>query len=144
MPLPMVNHHRSIFPLPNGQSAHKDHLDELWSSPSQKAVPYCKPLGERLWIDLVAFASAFIDMVLSYLGGLRGFFLRKHALRQCSTWILEHQEASGDWAGIFPPMHVGLLALILEGHSLSDSCVVRGLQAVERFVWQDKRGIRFL
>ena len=39
-------------------------------------------------------------------------------------------------------MHVGLLALILEGHSLSDSCVVRGWEAVERFVWQDKRGKR--
>ena len=142
VPLLMVSHHRPIFPLPNGQSAHNHYLDELWSSPSQKAVPYCKPLRELLWIDLVAFAFAFIDMVLSYLGGLRGFFLRKHALRQCSAWILEHQEASGDWAGIFPAMHVGLLALILEGHSLNDSCVVRGLEAVERFVWQDKRGKR--
>nr|ANM86693.1 putative squalene cyclase [Cladonia uncialis subsp. uncialis]AUW31003.1 putative squalene-hopene cyclase [Cladonia uncialis subsp. uncialis] len=142
VPLLMVCHHRPIFPLPNGQSAHNDYLDELWSSPTQKAVPYRKALRELLWIDLVAFAFAFMDMVLSYLDGLRGFFLREHALRQCSTWILEHQEASGDWAGIFPPMHVGLLALILEGRSLSDSCVVRGLEAVERFVWQDKRGKR--
>ena len=142
VPLLMVSHHRPIFRLSNGQSAHNDYLDELWSSPTQKAVPYRKALRELLWIDLVAFAFAFIDMVLSYLDGLRGFFLREHALRQCSTWILEHQEASGDWAGIFPPMHVGLLALILEGHSLSDSCVVRGLEAVERFVWQDKRGKR--
>ena len=39
-------------------------------------------------------------------------------------------------------MHVGLLALILEGHSLNDSRVVRGLEAVERFVWQDERGKR--
>ena len=39
-------------------------------------------------------------------------------------------------------MHVGLLALVLGGLSLSNSCVVRGLEAVERFVWQNKRGKR--
>ena len=142
VPLLIVSHHQPIFPLPNGKAAHNNYLDELWTSSCQKAVPYCKPLRELLWIDLIAFAFAFIDMVLSFLGGLRGFFLRKYALRQCYAWILEHQEASGDWAGIFPPMHVGLLALILEGHSLRDSCVVRGLEAVERFAWQDERGKR--
>ena len=86
----MVSHHRPIFPLPNGRSAHNNYLDELWTSPGQKAVPYCKPLRELLWVDLVAFAFAFINMVLSYLGGLRGFFLRKYALRQCYAWIIEH------------------------------------------------------
>ena len=135
VPLLIVSHHRPIFPLPNGQSTHNDYLDELWGSPSQKAVPYCKPLLELLCIDLVAFAFASSDMVLSYLGGHRGFFLRKYALRKCDAWILEHQEASGDWAEIFPPMHVGLLALVLEGHSPSDSCVVRNLEAVDCFVW---------
>ena len=141
-PLLIVSHHRPIFPLLNGQSTHNDYLDELWSPPSQRSVPFCKPLGELSWIDLVALAFAFIDMVRSYLSGLRGSFLRKHAMRQCSAWILEHQEASGDWVGIFSPMHIGLLALILEGHSLSDSCVVRSLEAVERFVWKDKHGRR--
>ena len=128
--------------MPNDKAAQNDYLDELWTSSSEKAVPYCKPLRELLWKDLVAFIFAFMDMVLSWLGGLRGFFLRRYSLWQCYAWILEHQEPSGDWAGIFPPMHVGLLALILEGHSLSDGCVVRGLEAVERFVWQDERGKR--
>lgn len=57
-------------------------------------------------------------------------------------WILEHQEDAGDWAGIFPPMHIGFLALTLEGYTLNDPPVHRGLAAVERFAWQDKDGKR--
>ena len=142
VPLLILSHHRPVFPLPNGKHANNEYLDELWVCPGEKAVPYAKPLRELWWIDLIAFIFALIDIILSYLGGLRRFFLRKYAIRQCLAWISEHQEVAGDWAGIFPPMHVGLLALTLEGYALSDSCVVRGLEAVERFVWRDGRGKR--
>lgn len=37
-------------------------------------------------------------------------------------------------------MHVGLLALSLEGFSLTDSCIIPSLEAVERFAWQDQEG----
>ena len=142
IPLLIVSHHRPIFPLPNGKSATNDFLDELWCSPDRKSVPYAKPLGALWEADVVGFTFAAIDKVLSYMNGLRWFFLRGYARRQCVKWILDHQEASGDWAGIFPPMHVGLLALTLEGFSLKDSCVVRGIEAVERFAWQDEGGKR--
>ena len=142
IPLLIVSHHRPVFALPNGKSAENHFLDELWLSPRNKSVPYAKPLRALWEVDVVGFAFAAIDKVLSYFSGLRPFFLRGHARRQCVQWILDHQEASGDWAGIFPPMHVGLLALILEGYSLSDSCVARGMEAVERFAWQDEGGKR--
>jgi squalene-hopene/tetraprenyl-beta-curcumene cyclase len=39
-------------------------------------------------------------------------------------------------------MHTGVIALCLEGYALDDIPVKRGLQAIERFSWSDKRGKR--
>ena len=57
VPLLIVSHHQPIFSLPNDKAAQNDYLDELWTSSSEKAVPYCKSLRELLWIDFVAFFS---------------------------------------------------------------------------------------
>ena len=141
VPLLILCHHRPIFPLPNGNSAPNDYLDELWYEP-QKNVPYSKPLYELLRTDGVALSFAVVDKVLSYVNGLRSFLFRTRARRLCIEWILEHQEISGDWAGIFPPMHIGLLALFLEGYNIEDNCFQRGLGAIERFAWQDGGGKR--
>lgn len=142
IPLLIISHHRPIFELPNRKAASNDFLDELWFDPVEKAVPYAKPFWDLWRTDSVALAFTAIDKLLYQLGGLRSFPLRGYARRRCVDWILEHQEASGDWAGIFPPMHVGLLALKLEGYDLNDSPILRGLEAVERFTWQDKAGKR--
>ncbi len=114
IPLLIISHHRPIFELPNRKAASNDFLDELWFDPVEKAVPYAKPFWDLWRTDSVALAFTAIDKLLYQLGGLRSFPLRGYARRRCVDWILEHQEASGDWAGIFPPMHVGLLALKLE------------------------------
>lgn len=140
IPLLILSHHQPIFELPNGKSASNNFLDELWCNPTDKAVPYTKPIMDTLKTDRIALLFTIIDKLIYQLGGLRYFPLRGYARRQCVNWILEHQEAAGDWAGIFPPMHVGLLALRLEGFSMTDSCIVRGLEAVERFAWQDNEG----
>lgn len=142
IPLLIISHHRPIFKLPNGKSASNNFLDELWCDPVEKAVPYAKPLWDLWRTDIVALTFTAMDKILHQLGGLRSFPLRGYARRRCVNWILEHQEASGDWAGIFPPMYLGLLALKLEGYDLSDSPIHRGLEAVERFAWQDKAGKR--
>ena len=137
IPLLILSHHRPIYNLPNGRSADNDFLDELWLNPIMEAVPYTTPIANTLKTDIVAMMFTIVDKVIYQLGGLRYFPLRDYARRKCVEWILEHQEATGDWAGIFPPIHVGLLALSLEGFSLTDSCIIRGLEAVERFAWQD-------
>lgn len=103
-------------------------------------VPYTEPLANTVKNDKVALFFTIIDKVIYQLGGFRYFPFRGYARCQCVKWILEHQEVAGDWAEIFPPMYVGLLALRLEGFSMTDSCVTRGLQAVERFAWQEKEG----
>ena len=140
IPLLILSHHRPVYNLPNGKSADNEFLDELWLNPVNKAVAYTAPIVDILKTDKVAILFTVIDKVISQLGGFRCFPLRDYARRQCVKWILEHQEAAGDWAGIFPPMHASLLALKLEGFSMTNSCIVRGLEAVERFAWEDKEG----
>lgn len=60
--------------------------------------------------------------------------LRSQGLQAAEKWILERQEASGDWGGIIPAMLNSLLALRCLGYNLSDPIVQRGLAAVDRFV----------
>ena len=140
VPLLILCHHRPIYSLPGGRS---DFLDELWyCSPAHSILPYAPPLWEIWNNDVVTFAFALVDKALYLLGGLRRAPTRTYARRKCMEWILEHQEDSGDWAGIFPPMPFGLLALTLEGYKVEDSPVRRGLEALERFAWQDEGGKR--
>lgn len=140
VPLLVLCHHRPIYSLPGKNS---DFLDELWCCNAAHSIdPYAPPLWEIWKNDLVTFAFALVDKALYLVGGLRRAPTRTYARRKCMEWILEHQEESGDWAGIFPPMPFGLLALTLEGYKLEDSPVRRGLEALERFAWQDKKGKR--
>lgn len=142
VPLLIICHHRPLYPLPNGLSAQNDFLDELWTDPTDKTVPCSPPLAELWKNDLFGFVFAVIDKVLHALGGLRYFPLRGYARRKCVKWILERQEDAGDWAGILPPMHLNIQALVLEGVNLEDMRIQRALQAIERFSWQDERGKR--
>ncbi|KAL5325582.1 hypothetical protein ACEPPN_006710 [Leptodophora sp. 'Broadleaf-Isolate-01'] len=142
IPMLVMSHHQPVYALPNMKSSTNDFLDELWCNAAEKMVPYCLPLTELWKTDTTSFVFAAVDKVLHRLGGLRKFPTRDYARRKCIDWILAHQEKSGDWAGIFPPMQCGILALTLEGFSLDDPCVSRGLEAIERFAWHDERGKR--
>ena len=68
--------------------------------------------------------------------------VRKKALKRIERWILEHQEPTGDWGGIQPPMVNSILALRCLGRSLDDPAIRKGLQALERFTIEDDRQLR--
>ncbi|KNG85063.1 prenyltransferase and squalene oxidase repeat protein [Aspergillus nomiae NRRL 13137] len=138
VPLLIIAHHRPLYPLPNGLHQQNPFLDELWLDPATKPLPY----GSSDPTDPVSFFFTILDKALSYLGGLRRFPTRGYARRRCIQWILQHQEKTGDWAGIIPPMHTGIKALLLEGYKLHDERIQLGLAAIERFTWADKRGKR--
>ena len=143
VPLLIICHHRPIYALPNGRSAQNDFLDELWyCSPAHSYIPYTPPLWDVWNTSVVKLGFAVVDKILYLFGGLRVSPTRNHARKKCVEWILEHQEPSGDWAGIFPPMQLSPLALALEGYGLADSPVSRGLEAMERFAVQDESGKR--
>jgi squalene-hopene/tetraprenyl-beta-curcumene cyclase len=68
--------------------------------------------------------------------------LRDRAIRAAETWILDHQEHSGDWGGIQPPMVYCILALHYLGYPLSHPVMTKGLKAIEDFCLEDEQGRR--
>jgi squalene-hopene/tetraprenyl-beta-curcumene cyclase len=147
VPLLVLFHHRPLFALPNGKSATNDWLDHLWRDPTDKHVPYTEPLLRIVARHGLAWKSAFsaIDIALRRYGKLRRWpfhGLSARAADACISWMLEHQEKSGDWAGIFPPMVNGVLALFAHGYPLDADPMVRALEAIERFTLEDAGGVR--
>jgi squalene-hopene/tetraprenyl-beta-curcumene cyclase len=59
--------------------------------------------------------------------------LREEGLKAAEKWVLERQEATGDWGGIIPAMLNSLLALRCLDYDVNDPIVERGLQSVDRF-----------
>ena len=59
--------------------------------------------------------------------------LREEGLKAAEKWVLERQEATGDWGGIIPAMLNSLLALRCLDYDVDDPVVERGLQSVDRF-----------
>jgi squalene-hopene/tetraprenyl-beta-curcumene cyclase len=58
---------------------------------------------------------------------------REEGIQAAEKWILERQEATGDWGGIIPAMLNSLLALRCLDYDANDPIVYRGLQAVDNF-----------
>jgi squalene-hopene/tetraprenyl-beta-curcumene cyclase len=58
---------------------------------------------------------------------------RQRAIEAAERWIIERQDAPGDWAGIIPAMLNSLLAFHALGYSVHHPYVKRGLEAIDRF-----------
>jgi squalene-hopene/tetraprenyl-beta-curcumene cyclase len=59
---------------------------------------------------------------------------RRQVLKKAEAWILSHQEDEGDFAGIQPAMLNSLLALHLLGYARDHPAMVKGMEAVDRFL----------
>ena len=57
----------------------------------------------------------------------------KRAMKKTETWILEHQDESGDWGGIQPAMVNSILALAMLGYDVNSEPIKKGLEALKRF-----------
>jgi squalene-hopene/tetraprenyl-beta-curcumene cyclase len=148
VPLFIIFHHKPVFALPDGQNANNDWLDHLWKNPREKNLPYCAPIVDTLMSSGLSWRSFFTgaDWLLRAYEGVSGKNvprkIREYAVKKCEEWVLQHQEKSGDWAGIFPPMLNGCLALYLNGYSLQSDPLRLGLEAIERFAIEDEDGFR--
>ncbi len=123
VPLLIVLDRKPVFPVRPGVT-----LEEL----------YREPPGERRYELPPTHAWTDVFLVLDglfKLGERLDFVpLRTAGLQAAEKWILEHQEATGDWGGIIPAMLNSLLALrCLDYHPQAPE-VHRGLAAVDRFV----------
>ncbi len=81
------------------------------------------------WTDLFII----LDDAFKLAESLNLMPLREEGIKAAEKWILERQEATGDWGGIIPAMLNSMLALRSLNYDVNDPIVVRGLQAVDNF-----------
>jgi squalene-hopene/tetraprenyl-beta-curcumene cyclase len=67
---------------------------------------------------------------------------RKRGLARAQRWILERQEATGDWGGIIPAMLNSMLALRALDYRIDDPEVVRGFAAIDTFTITERGAYR--
>ena len=67
---------------------------------------------------------------------------REEGIAAAEKWVLERQEATGDWGGIIPAMLNSLLALRTLNYDVSDPIVQRGLSAVDNFAIETEDSYR--
>ncbi|NET70200.1 MAG: squalene--hopene cyclase, partial [Sphaerospermopsis sp. SIO1G2] len=58
---------------------------------------------------------------------------REEGIKAAEKWIIERQEATGDWGGIIPAMLNSLLALKCLNYDANDPIVSRGLKSIDHF-----------
>jgi squalene-hopene/tetraprenyl-beta-curcumene cyclase len=102
-------------------------LDELYLEGSHRAKYELPRKGD--WTD----AFVWLDQVFKISEELNLTPFRLEGLAAAEKWILERQEATGDWAGIIPAMLNSLLAMRALQYDVNDPVVSRGLAALDRF-----------
>ncbi len=102
-------------------------LDELYTEGANQ-VQYELPRNGD-WTDL--FIT--LDQGFKLLENLNLVPLREEGIKAAEKWILERQEATGDWGGIIPAMLNSLLALRCLNYDVSDPIIERGLKAIDNF-----------
>ncbi len=122
-------------------------VDELYIEPEDKldlAFPVPLPVddswilkpSQRIDLSWVAWEHVFIALnkgVSVYEARSPVKPLRKFCIEKAKQWILSHQEESGDWGGIQPPMLNSIMALHGLGMPIDAEPIQRGLKALERF-----------
>ena len=67
---------------------------------------------------------------------------REEGIKAAEKWVLERQEATGDWGGIIPAMLNSMLALRCLGYDPNDPIIERGLQAIDNFAIETEDSYR--
>ncbi|KAB8315101.1 squalene--hopene cyclase [Tolypothrix campylonemoides VB511288] len=102
-------------------------LDELYAEGVEQVRYELPRKGD--WTDL--FIT--LDDTFKLAETLNLVPFREEGIQAAERWILERQEATGDWGGIIPAMLNSLLALRALGYDAADPIVERGLRAVDNF-----------
>jgi squalene-hopene/tetraprenyl-beta-curcumene cyclase len=122
VPLLIVMDRKPIFPVSPRIS-----VDELYLEGRAKAPKSLPRKGD--WTDL------FIDLdgLFKFGESLNLVPFREEGIKTAERWVVERQEATGDWGGIIPQMLNSLLALKALNYHPDDPVVRRGMAAVDRF-----------
>jgi squalene-hopene/tetraprenyl-beta-curcumene cyclase len=102
-------------------------LDELYTEGIENAkyeIPRNSDWSDIfIWLDNALKVAENFDLVP----------WRSEGIKAAEKWVLERQEATGDWGGIIPAMLNSMLALRSLDYTADDPIVVRGLQAIDNF-----------
>ncbi|MBO3459290.1 squalene--hopene cyclase [Aetokthonos hydrillicola Thurmond2011] len=107
-------------------------LNELYVEGYDKAVFELPRKND--WTDLFLYLDGAFKLAEKF----NLVPLRSEGIKAAEKWILERQEASGDWGGIIPAMLNSLLALRCLDYDVADPIVQRGLKAVDNFAIETK------
>jgi len=108
--------------------------DESWFVPTHK--------WDFDWINWEQIFIALHRGVCIYESKIPLKPLRSFCVNKAKNWILKHQEESGDWGGIQPPMLNNIMALHALGMPLTHPAIQKGLEALKRFTRGLSREIR--
>ncbi|MCC5666817.1 squalene--hopene cyclase [Nostoc sp. CHAB 5784] len=111
-------------------------LDELYAEGVDQVRWELPQTGD--WTDL--FLT--LDQGFKFAESLNLVPFREEGIKAAEKWILERQEATGDWGGIIPAMLNSMLALRCLNYDRSDPIVERGLQAIDNFAIETEDSYR--
>ncbi|MBC6433485.1 squalene--hopene cyclase [Nostoc sp. HG1] len=111
-------------------------LDELYAEGVDQVRWELSQSGD--WTDL--FLT--LDQGFKFAESLNLVPFREEGIKAAEKWILERQEATGDWGGIIPAMLNSMLALRCLNYDRSDPIVERGLQAIDNFAIETENSYR--
>ncbi|MBC1224448.1 squalene--hopene cyclase [Nostoc sp. UCD121] len=111
-------------------------LDELYAEGIDQVRWELPQAGD--WTDL--FLT--LDQGFKWAESLNLVPFREEGIKAAEKWILERQEATGDWGGIIPAMLNSMLALRCLDYDRSDPIVERGLQAIDNFAIETENSYR--
>jgi squalene-hopene/tetraprenyl-beta-curcumene cyclase len=130
VPLMIIMARRPVFPLSPDQG-----ITELFLAPDE-------PFGQHR-VSFKARGPALDNFFVAMDRTFKFFHRRpkgwphKLAMKKAEEWILEHQEESGDWAGIQPAMLNSILALHVLGYAPDHDVIRRGLDALKFFTLRE-------
>lgn len=110
-------------------------IDEIFKNPEATTAVSMDGAPPLSWKRF--FAA--LDVLIRQFEGKPGRLLRRRARDKALSWVLEHEETSGDWAGIQPAMINSIFALAAAGFHPSSSPIRNGLAALERFTLETDR-----
>ncbi|MEJ6484397.1 squalene--hopene cyclase [Nostoc punctiforme UO1] len=111
-------------------------LDELYAEGIDRVRWELPQSGD--WTDL--FLT--LDQGFKWAESFNLVPFREEGIKAAEKWILERQEATGDWGGIIPAMLNSMLALRCLDYDRSDPIVERGLQAIDNFAIETDNSYR--
>ena len=130
VPLSILLDLKPVKPLPERLG-----LRELYRNPSERRPPLTTGSA-----SLFSWKRCFLalDKLIKIVEASRVRPLRRRALAAAETWVIEHQEESGDWLGIQPAIVNSTLALVSLGHNgihgvAHHGPVQKGFEALKRF-----------